>query len=251
MPAERRDHPALIMLLDSGTPNVGMSASEILSAIPPKAREANVTICSVGLGSQESDTPSSLLKGLADQTGGRYLHVSGEDAGALLGFVVACRQSLIGDVLTQFTGTIKQGETVEAGRINVAGTKQMNVTLTYIDGRVGMDLVDPSGKTVDVSYKDTTNLTDQNTQMVTIADPQPGSWVVRLTGEQAPDTGTAYSVVVSADKSAGPSWLVWVAIAIGAAGIGGAAYLNRNRLIALMRRLAARRAVSPPSPTPV
>ncbi len=240
MPAEYRDHPSLLVLLDAGTPNVGMTSDEILSTIPAKARERNMTICSVGFGSQESDVPASLLKGLAEQTGGRYLFVSGEDAGSMMGFVVSCRQSLIADVLQQFTGTITQDETVEAGRITVGTSKQMNVTLTYLDGRVSMDLVDPSGKSVDVAYQGAINLTEENTQVVTISDPQPGAWLVRLTGDEVPATGTAYSVVASADKSSGGTpWLVWVGLAVVLVAIGVAAYIFRDKLTALIRKPAA------------
>ncbi len=155
----------------------------------------------------------------------------------MMGFVVACRQSLIADVLQQFTGTIKQDETVEAGRITVGTSEQMNVTLTYMEGRVSMDLVDPSGRAVDTAYLGATNLTEENTQVVTIANPQSGAWVVRLSGDQVPDTGTAYSVVASADQQPGTPWWVWVVIVLVVlAALGAAAYFFRDRLMALLRK---------------
>jgi hypothetical protein len=102
-----------------------------------------------------------------------------------------------------------------------------------------MNLVDPSGATVDIAYQGATSLAEDNTQVITISDPQPGAWVVRLTGDEVPATGTAYSVVASADKSSGTPWLVWVGLAVVLVAIGVAAFIFRDRLMALIRKPAA------------
>jgi hypothetical protein len=198
--------PSAIILLTDGWANRGMSTQKILADIPALAQKSNTHICAVGFGNKESDVDSKLLSGLADATHGSYLFAkSGEE---LVSFFVTCRQGLVSTVANQFTGEVGSGQEAEAGKIEVApNTGVLSVTLTYLAGNLEMVLVDPSGQEVGQGYPGVNVQQSGSVQLVTLKNPMPDQWVVRVRAKTAgSDSGKSlYLVVVASELKPTPT----------------------------------------------
>jgi hypothetical protein len=194
------DQPSAIILLSDGYANRGLLAEQILE----QAEEFDATICSIGFGNDEKEVDAELLRGLADATDGEYLFAkSGEE---LVTFFIACRQGLVSRVVDQFTGTVREGEMVEAGQVEVSpDMRVLNLTLNYLEGQMVMDLIDPNGNTVDTDYHGVSIQQGENVQLITVNNPPPGQWTVRVTAKDAPQEGAIYNVVVGIEQRSTPT----------------------------------------------
>jgi hypothetical protein len=194
------DQPSAIILLSDGYANRGLLAEQILE----QAEEFDATICSIGFGNDEKEVDAELLQGLADATDGEYLFAkSGEE---LVTFFIACRQGLVSRVVDQFTGAVREGETVEAGRIEVGPDMGvLNLTLNYLEGQMVVDLIDPKGNKVDTDYDGVSIQQGENVQLITVNNPPPGQWTVRVTAKDAPQEGAIYNVVVGIEQRSTPT----------------------------------------------
>jgi hypothetical protein len=212
------EQPSAIILLSDGYGNLGLTAEQTLDQIPGLAKGA--AICTIGFGNEEDEVDAELLRGLADATDGEYLFAkSGEE---LVTFFIACRQGLVSRVVDQFTGAVREGETVEAGRIEVGpDMRVLNLTLNYLEGQMVMDLIDPDGNTVDIDYHGVSIQQGENVQLITVNNPPPGQWTVQVTAKDAPQEGAIYNVVVGIEQrstpTAAPSFMtrVWPYLAGG------------------------------------
>jgi len=195
---------SLIVLMSDGQTNLGLTADQIAAQIPPDAQGLHARICTVGFGNKEQEVDSKLMSGLASETDGKYVFAT--TAQELVGFFVACRQGALGNNLTQLSGTIKGTDPVDAGSYTVAdGTSQTSLTLATLNGKADVELVDPSGATVDSSYSGARVEQGDQVELVVIDSPQPGEWKVQVKGVDVPDTGMFYSLVVTAKEPAAPA----------------------------------------------
>ena len=192
-----------IILYSDGEANRGMTAKQMLVDIPRRAQDLNVRICAVGFANREQDIDSELLKSLSEETGGQY-HFATSGA-ELVSFYTRCRQGLISDQINQLTGQIKQGETAEAGNVQVVqNTDVLELTLTYLTGQMKMVLVDPTGREVDARYPGVEIQQSQNVQLITIKEPLPNQWVIRVSSSEAPAEGGVYSVTIGSHINPNP-----------------------------------------------
>jgi len=203
---EFKDHgdpqvPGALLLLSDGQTNIGQPSDLILSTGADAAKQANARICTVGIGNSEAEIDAKLLKGLADNTGGEYLFAkTGEE---LVGFLVSCRQSVLANVLQQYSGTLTASGSTDVGSASVPnGSPQVQFALHSQDGKVTLALTDPQGKVVDSLYPGAQIVQGTHTQMVVIDNPPAGDWKLSVDAADVPDTGTFYGVVVSAKKGA-------------------------------------------------
>lgn len=195
--------PAAIILYSDGEANRGMTSQQMVAEIPPRARALNVRICAVGFANREQDIDAELLKALSQQTGGQY-HFATSGA-ELISFYTSCRQGLLSDQINQLTGQVKQGQTVEAGKFQVEqNTDVLELTLTYLTGQLEMVLVDPSGRQIDRSYPGVEIQQGENVQLITIDEPLPSEWVVRVSSSEAPAEGSLYSVTIGSQTNPNP-----------------------------------------------
>jgi hypothetical protein len=195
------EQPSAIILLSDGEANLGMSDKRILSEIPPRARSLGARICAVGFSNSEKNLDVKLLKGLADQTGGAYQYARSGDE--LVSFYTACREGLVSSKVTQFSGLARQGQTIEAGKIEVEqNTDLLTLTLTYLDGLHELVLVDPNGQEVTSAYPGVEIQQSQNLQRITLSNPIPSGWTVQVRSREAPEPGSVFSVVIGSQISA-------------------------------------------------
>lgn len=193
-----------IILLSDGKTAAGLTSDQILEQIPAKAREQKTRICSVAFGVTETDIDRRLLQGLADETGGKYLFARSADE--LLSFFVACRQGSVSSAVQQFTGLVQHGQTADAGRLDVAqNTGLISFTLVYLSGKLDLELVDPSGKVVNADYPGVTIQHSENVAYVTVQNPLPSQWVVRVRGQEVPANGSIYNVFVGTESRPSPT----------------------------------------------
>jgi len=187
--------PSAIVLLSDGKANRGMTRYQILTEIPPHAKKLNTRICAVGFGNREADIDAELLRTLAKETGGKYAFAqTGND---LVSFYTACRQSLITDNVSQLTGIASSGKTVDAGDIQVAeNTDVLEITLTYLSGEMELVLVDPLGQEVDVSSPDVDIQSQANVQLITVKNPIPNQWAVRVRSVDENGESSVYNITI-------------------------------------------------------
>jgi hypothetical protein len=198
------NQPAAIILFTDGQNNVGAPTEQMLAQVPGQAKEMGVNICTVGFGNQESDIDTGFMRSLAEATGGQYLFAT--TAEELVSFFIACRQGVVSRLVDQFAGVIRQGETVEAGRIEVReDVGELTLTFNYLQGRLSIELVDSEGNVIDASYSGFTIEQGEGIQRVTITNPRPGEWSVRVTANEAPPDGVVYNIVINTEASPTPT----------------------------------------------
>ncbi|MEW5867919.1 MAG: vWA domain-containing protein [Chloroflexota bacterium] len=200
----RSGQPAAIILLSDGQTNTGLTAEQIRQQIPPQANQLKTRVCSVGFGSQETDVDAELLRGLADDTQGEYVFArSGQE---LVSFFVACRQGLISENVRSFTSRVFKGQTAEAGTFEVLeNTASLSLTLTYLVGDLDLEILDPTGRVLDQSSSEVSIKKDENVQLVLIENPAAGQWSARVRGNDTPESGSLFSVVVGTQEKPRPT----------------------------------------------
>jgi uncharacterized membrane protein len=200
----RSNQPATIILFTDGQNNVGVSAEQILAQVPGQAETMNANICTVGFGNQESDIDAGFMRNLAETTGGQYLFAT--TAQELVSFFIACRQGMVARLADQLVGVARQGETVEAGRIEVReGIGELTLTFNYLQGRLSIELIDSQGNVIDSSYSGVTVEPSASGQTVTITHPRPGEWTVRVAANEAPPDGVVFNILINTQANPTPT----------------------------------------------
>lgn len=190
------DQPSLIILLSDGHANVGMTPTQMLEQLAPRAEERDIRICTAGFGTEESEVDVELLQGLADRTGGEFVFArTGEE---LMSFFVGCRQGLVGDILSQLTGQVASGDLSEPQTVAIPeNTGEMSVTLNFLEGDLELVLMGPDGNPVDKGDPNYSSEKESNVQLVTVTDPAPGDWTIKVQSLAAPEKGSIFNVLIS------------------------------------------------------
>src|SRR5262249_14171636 len=143
-------NPSIIMLTD-GWNNEGMTNDQVLSGPVQRAATGKVPVCAVGLGEAPADVDQKLLLDIASRTGGGYHYVDGTTP--LGGDLLACHQSLAGDLLMDQRGTVRQGQVVQGQGFTLpAGHHRLAVTLSWPGSQLDLRVTDPAGKAVGQGY---------------------------------------------------------------------------------------------------
>ncbi|MBN2549283.1 MAG: VWA domain-containing protein [Anaerolineales bacterium] len=193
--------PSAIILLSDGVKSAGMSTKQILETIPPRARQLNTRICAVAFGMTVGDANTEFLQDLAEATDGAYTFAKNADE--LARFFIACRQGLVATEVKQLSGVVQNNQTVEAGTVQVQkDTSTFSLTLAYLTGDMTLELVDPTGMVVDASYPGVSIESGENLQVVTIDNPLPSDWVVRVRAKEVPAEGGTFNVITSSTVGA-------------------------------------------------
>jgi len=202
-----------------------------------RARREGVRIYTVGFGEPQNvggpflgdaGLDESVLRKIAETpgTGGKYLPA--RDAFELDEVYVRSFHDATGNVVFESTGTVTQGERKPAAQIDVVPENlptrsvassaltegfsflvtpayadttdkgQMLVTLGWSSGKLGLELVDPSGKVVDQAYPGAH--LNEGSQLLCLAVDQPkvGKWAATVVGEDVPQGGSRYHLIASA-----------------------------------------------------
>jgi len=199
-----------------------------------RARDGKVEVYTIGFGdpghnNDDSGCDEEVLRKLAEVpgTGGRYL--SAADAFQLDEVYVRSFHNATGQVVFEHQGTVAQGERQAVGGFDVGPTKQvasarrsrsvlaslslfvtpayadessvrsqMLITLGWNVGKLGLELKDPAGRTVDAQYPGTHLRMDEQPICVAIDSPKVGKWTATVIGEDVPQGESRYHLIASA-----------------------------------------------------
>jgi hypothetical protein len=202
---EDPDIPQLLILLSDGHANVGMTSSEILALIPPRANEHDIIICTAGFADIETEVDFVLLEGLAYETNGEYLFTN--SGAELASFFTACREAAVGKELAgQMTGIVIAEDFIEAGRVDIpANTCDLSLSLNFLSGMPAIELIDPTGKGIDPSQIGVSYQSQNQVQLLSVENPPAGEWIINLENQDSEGEDAVYSLVISTNPCDGPA----------------------------------------------
>lgn len=190
-------NPSVIMLTD-GWNNTGMTNDEVLSGPVQRAASAKVPICTIGLGESPSDVDQQLLLTIASRTGGGYRYVDGTSP--LGGDLLACHQSLAGDLLADQRGSVHQGQVAQGqGFTMPGGHRRLSVTLSWPGSQLDLRVTDPAGKAVGQGYPGASITRSAGLAVLTVANPAAGHWGLGVAGLQTAAAGEVYVATAATD----------------------------------------------------
>ncbi|MDH5506699.1 MAG: alpha/beta fold hydrolase [Anaerolineae bacterium] len=205
----------IIILLSDGVPNIGLDGESLTSDLAEaevlnlasQAGQLGICIYTVGLGDPASgDFNESFLRQVASNSGcGSYFNA--QNAFQLGSVFVSLRhQSAGGTILLEESGSIRLGEQIDLGSVQVSAADPVDFyyTLNWPGSRLDPVLIDPTGKAVDENYPGASiSLADTVATMI-ITNPVSGNWQVAATGVDVPGASTFYNALLSSRPSAAP-----------------------------------------------
>jgi lysophospholipase L1-like esterase len=196
----------ILIVLSDGQPTAGLSAEEILAGPVPEAKAAGIAIYTVGFtdsiaGFLLDDIDEDLLRAIAEGTGGTYELAT--TPWELERFFIRSRMDGAGTILGELTGTISQGQEIDAGTFSVSDDdEQLQVVLTWPGSDLDAIITDPAGATVSDSYPGASLFSNQEPEYVIVEDPLAGIWSVATRGVQV-NGAEEFAVLISARRGVG------------------------------------------------
>jgi hypothetical protein len=196
-------NPSVVLLTD-GWNNDGMTNAEVLSGPVQRAVTERVPICTVGIGRAPADVDQRLLLDIAGRTGGGYRFVSG--GSPLGGELLACQQSMAGQVLAEQRGNVRQGQVAPGQGFTVpAGRQRLAVTLSWPGSQMDLRVTDPAGKAVGPGYPHAAIARGAGVAVLTVTSPAAGHWGLAVAGVQTAAGGEQFVATASTEgATAGP-----------------------------------------------
>jgi uncharacterized protein YegL len=174
-----------IIFFTDGIITAGMTEEEVLKGPVQEAVKMNVVIYTIGYG-DPSELREDFLRKMAETTGGKYYYAT--EAFELQNyFIEAGLKATNWKIETTFSGTVKQGETVNAGSVNISpGTKNLRIVLNWPGSDLDLKIIDPTGKEIDPSSPGVVYSGDVKPESYLINDPSPGTWIIKVYGKSVP-----------------------------------------------------------------
>ena len=144
----------------------------------------------------------AVLQRMASTSGGFYFKTS--DAFSIYSkFLTIVEQVRQATELGSWNGLIKQGEEILKSFFVDGSVKNLDISLAWPGSRLGLIVENPQGKTI----MDRSRLSEGKTfARLTIADPDPGKWSIKVKGIDTEAAGETYLLHVSADSSIRLRW---------------------------------------------
>jgi hypothetical protein len=160
-----------------------------------RAVDGGIRIFAVGFG---SDVDSDFLEEVATAAGGDYQSADTFDGTGIVGGFMYSQQASVAEVLTAEQGVISQGETSLSKKFDVPRESgDLNANLYWPGSELDMILVDPNGDEVDADYPGTFIDDTVMPSRVTVEDPLPGTWSMKVYGADVPQETEPYYAIVS------------------------------------------------------
>jgi Mg-chelatase subunit ChlD len=200
VPGEAR----IMIVLSDGMTNTGLSPDQILAGPVQAAAQAGTCIYTVGFGDQYN-LDSNLLQQIASASGcGQYYYAP--DVSQLEQVYIRIRHQTTGNVLAQFSGSVAQGQQVQAGQVNVpAGQGEMAVSLHWPGSRMELILQDPNGGIMPATDPNLKIVTYANLVYALVLNPVPGTWLINVFGAEISQPAEKFDVIVSARPAPQPT----------------------------------------------
>lgn len=193
----------IIILLSDGLTNEGLPPAQILSGPVQEAAEADTCIYTVGFG-EPGELDENLLRNIATNAAcGEYHYASAPSK--LEQVYIRLRHQSLGTVLEEFKGQVTQGETVEAGAVNVPRNQgEMYITLHWPGSDLDLIVTDPRGHEVKESNQGVSWAKHGNMIYLIIDNPRPGNWELNVFGAEVPEQKINYNAIVSVRERVEP-----------------------------------------------
>jgi FHA domain/von Willebrand factor type A domain len=187
----------ILILLSDGLSNSGLSADQILAGPVQDAVQAGTCIYTIGFG-DANNLDEDLLRRIAAASGcGQYYYAT--DVIELEQVYVRIRHQSTGNILAQFGGQVAQGQTVQAGSVDVPpGQGELAISLLWPGSKMQLILRDPNGAVLSPNAPNVRINTFGNLVYALVTNPVPGTWLVEVFGEEILQAAENFDVLVSA-----------------------------------------------------
>ncbi len=193
----KADAHKVLILLSDGVITRGMSSDEVLAGPVTRAKRQGVCIYTVGFGNP-GDLDENLLKAIASESGcGKYYYAGGLNE--LRSIYVRSRHESTGRIIFEKSGSITEGETVSLGNFDIGQDDgELVLSLLWPGSDMSIDLVDPSGRTVDVNYPGANIAKKPDLIHMVIQNPPVGTWGLSVRALSVPEQRMDFNAIVSA-----------------------------------------------------
>ena len=144
-----------------------------------------VPIYTVGFGRHPGEVGETLLKWMAEQTGGKYLFA--DDLYELENVFLRFSLEATGWPITdEFLGFVSEGETVVAGTFELPYTEIVRILLNWPGSDLDLIVIRPDGTEVELETGSDNIYSGAMTKpkWVILFDPPPGTWTVEVHGKE-------------------------------------------------------------------
>ena len=145
------------------------------------AKENKIRIFTIGFGKNRSEIEEDFLTQVAIGTGGEYRYADTNNIVGIIGSFMYAQQASEAKVLTDQQGFVAQGETTKAKTFAVPDDMgDLNCILYWPGSILDLIIADPNGRIVDEDYPGAAINNAAIPATVTISDPLPGSWKMKI-----------------------------------------------------------------------
>ena len=186
-----------IILLTDGANNIG-DPMRAVARFNSRTTGCDVSIESVGLG---QDADATALKALSASTGGSYWPASSSNVAGIYQRIAAKVRNE--STIVDSTEILGAGDTVELNMTIAPGTTSLGGFTSWQGSTLQATLVDPQGKELaeeEILAADGRYEISETTGLLTLPNPAPGDWKVRLHWSEPPSEPEAVSIVMT-DRS--------------------------------------------------
>jgi len=186
----------IMILLSDGLTNEGLGPADILAGPVHEAVQAGTCIYTVGFGDPGA-LDEQLLRDIASASGcGEYYYAT--DSYQLNNIYLKIRHQSTGQILAEFEGQVRQGETTPSESVQVPKTQSdLYITLNWKGSALDLVVTDPKGRRVDERYPDASLVTYARFAYLIVKNPLPGLWQVAVFGRDVPEAILDYKALVS------------------------------------------------------
>jgi hypothetical protein len=164
-----------------------------------KAADAGIKIYTIGFG---DDVDEDILMQIAETTGGEYRFANTENIMGIMGSFLYAQRASSADILTDFEGTVGEGETSDASNFTVADESgDLIVSTAWPGSFLDTILIDPNGRVVDENYPNATTDETKIPSTITVKNPIKGKWSVKVKGVETSYEQEPYYTIVAFKKT--------------------------------------------------
>jgi lysozyme len=174
-----------IVFFTDGHITTGITEEEVLRGPVQEAVNKKVVIYAIGYG-DPSYLREGFLRRMAEATGGKYYYAT-ETFELQNHFIESGLKATNWKIEATFNGTVKQGETVDAGSVYVLpDAKKLRIILNWPGSDLDFRIVDPTGKELDPTSPTVVYSGNIKPEHVMVDDPQIGKWTIKVYGKSVP-----------------------------------------------------------------
>ena len=159
------------------------------------AAQKGIKIYTIGFG---NDVDEVILQDIAEITGGEYRFADTENIMGIIGSFMYAQSASNSTVITESQGTVSEGESTEAIYFTVEENNGDLMTSTAWPGSfLDTILIDPNGRVVDDEYPGAVTDESQIPSTITVKNPIPGEWSVKIKGVETSYEDEPYYTIVT------------------------------------------------------